>query len=243
MKKFLFSNKHSFWQAFVIAFVIFWTGIMLGILFENSRTSKLEKYYFNSETEIFDVQLIGKILFEPLEINCDTALTENINFAERIYEEAKTLEKYDSSNKITEDIVNLHKRYDLLRTMLWKNAIELQENCPGKTNVVVYLYQYIKPSINTQARQITLSKVTLDLKKKYGNKVILIPIAHDTGIKSLNLLKQEYNLDKFPIVIINQEHKFTELTTVIELEQYLNSQPTEKSIDKQNTIILNNNNK
>src|SRR3989344_7284983 len=98
----LSENKHAFWQALIIAFVIFWTGIMLGIIFESSRASKLEKFYLNSETEIFDIQLKSDLL-KLFKYDCDLALEENINFAERIYEEAKTLEKYDSSNKITED--------------------------------------------------------------------------------------------------------------------------------------------
>lgn len=237
----LFSNKHAFWQAFIIASIIFWTGIMLGVLFENSRTSKLEKFYFNSETEIFDVQLTGKILSEPESFNCNIALNENINFAERIYQEAKTLEKYDSSNKITEDIIGLHKRYDLLRTMLWQNTIELQKICPNKTNTLVYLYQYVEPSLNTQAKQITLSKVTIDLKRKYGNKIILIPIAYDTEIKALGLLKQKYNIANTPSIIINQEHLFTDLTTVEELEKFINLKTNILPINQGNTIILNNN--
>lgn len=215
------NSKHSFWQALVIALIIFWTGIMLGILFENNRTSKLENFYKSSETQIFDVQLTGNLLLNSPNQDCSIALLENIEFADKIYEEAKTLEKYDASNKITEDVVKLHSRYDLLRTMLWINAITLQEKCPNETNIVVYLYQYIEPSINTQAKQITVSKVTSDLKKKYGDKVLLIPIAYDTDVKSLSLLRSKYQLNEFPVVMINQKNKINDLTTVEELEKYL----------------------
>ncbi len=214
-------NKHTFWQAFIIAIIIFWTGIMLGILFENSRTSKLEGFYRSSETEIFDVQLTGNLLANTLNFDCTTALEENIKFAERTYQEARTLEKYDNSNKITEDIIEIHKKYDLLRTMLWINMIEFQEKCPSETNIVVYLYQYVEPSINTQAKQITMSKITLELKKKYGDKVILIPIAYDTDVKSLNILKSKYQINEFPVILINQKNKIIELLTVEELEKYL----------------------
>ena len=51
------SNKHVFWQAFVVAFVIFWTGILIGVWFEDSRYNDLEKFYFNSETDLFDISL------------------------------------------------------------------------------------------------------------------------------------------------------------------------------------------
>lgn len=216
----LLSNKHTFWQALIIAFVIFWTGIMLGIMFEGSRASKLEKFYLNSETELFDVQLKSELL-KLFNYDCDLALEENINFAERIYNEAKTLEKYDASNKITEDIINIHRRYDLLRTMLWKNLIELQSACPKKTNTIVYLYQYDQPSIETQAKQITMSKVLLDLKRKYGDEAILIPIAYDTDVKSLSLLIDKYDIENFPVVFINQKHEIADLSTAKDLEKYL----------------------
>ena len=190
-------------------------------MFENSRTSKLEDFYKSSESKIFDIQLAGNLLLNTPEFDCTIALDENIKFADRIYEEAKTLEKYDASNKITEDIIKLHGRYDLLRTMLWINTIEFQKKCPSETNILVYLYEYDKPSINTQAKQIAISKVTLDLKKKYGDKIILIPIAYDTGVGSLNLLRAKYQIDEFPIVIINQKQKITSLITMEEMEKYL----------------------
>lgn len=220
MEQIIKGNKHTFWQALIIALIIFFIGIILGIFFENYRTSRMERFYINSETEIFDIQL-GSDILNMFEFDCDFVLRETIGFADRVYEEAKTLEKYDASNKITEDIVNVHKRYDLLRTALWRDAIKLQEKCPQKTNVVVYLYEYMEPSINTQAKQITLSKVLLDLKKKYEDKVILIPIAYDSGSKSLELLKQKYELTESPVVFINQKHKITELSSMEELEAYI----------------------
>lgn len=213
-------NKHAFWQAFIVALIIFWTGIMLGIWFESSRTTKLDDIYTKSETDIFDIELESDIL-KMSYFDCDIAMQANINFAEQIYEEAKKLEKYDSSNKITEDVAELHRRYDLLRTMLWVNTIEFKKLCPDKTNSVVYLYQYTEPGIETQAKQITFSKVLLDLKKKYREKIILIPIASDAKIKSLDLLKHKYNITVNPVVIINEKYIISKLSSLEELEKYI----------------------
>lgn len=229
-------SKRVFWQALIMAFVIFWTGIMLGIFFEDSRANKLEIVFFNAETDIFDVQLQNEIL-ELLEFNCETAIQENINFADKIYFDARQLEKYDASTKITQDIIDLHKRYDLLRVMLWKNTIKLQEKCQEEINSVVYLYDYNEPSVNTKAKQGALSNSLLELKSKYQDIIILIPIADDTGVKSLDLLKQTYNLQKYkpPIVVINQKHIITNIQSVEELEQYIN----QNKIKNKSPIILN----
>ncbi|MBU0761044.1 MAG: hypothetical protein KJ600_04150 [Nanoarchaeota archaeon] len=236
MERKALGNKHVFWEAFVIAMVIFWTGIFLGILFETSRADKIEKLFFEAETDIFDIYLEGEIT-SLLGSNCELALSENIDFADRIYFEARKLGKYDAATRITTDIVRLHKRYDLLRVMLWKNMIQLQEQCPGSTNVIVYLYEYDNPSANKQAIQITFSKVLADLKKKHGDSVVLIPIAYDTNVKSLNLFKERYNLRTTPIVIINQKQIITELKSVEELEEIIfKEQNIEDSKEK---ILLN----
>jgi hypothetical protein len=214
------SERHSFWQALVVALVIFWSGILLGFLFESNRANNLEDFYFSAETDIFDVQLSRDILSQ-IEFNCDIVLRENIDFADRIFEEAKELEKYDAANKITDDVLDLHKRYDLLRVMLWNNAIFLQEECPGKTNVVVYLYEYKKPSVDQGSRQIAFNKVLSDTKEKHGDKVLLIPIAADTGVKSLELFKEKYDMWNTPVVLVNGENKFDDLFKMEELERVL----------------------
>jgi len=219
-KKRTFSNKHVFWLAFIAALVLFWTGIFLGVIFETSRAEKIEKLYFQAETDIFDIQLEGELL-SIFEQSCDIALQENIDYADRIFLEARKLGKYDAATRITTDIVRLHKRYDLLRTMLWKNMIQLQKECPSSTNIIVYLYQYDNPSTNKQAIQTTFSKVLSDLKEKHGDDVVLIPIASDTEVKSLNIFKQRYGLDSTPVILINQNQKVTELLTLEELEKII----------------------
>lgn len=199
-----------------MALLIFWTGIILGIFFEDSRADRLKNYYLDSETEIFDLNLHAKI--SSMNGNsCSEIMDQIVFFADKIYAESKKLEKYGASTKITLEVFRLHRRYDLLRTMLWSNLI--LNNCSKDFDVVVYLYQYDDPSIEIEAKQITFSKVLLDFKKKYGSQVILIPIAYDTGIKSLDLLRKTYDLDEVPVVIINQKHKMTNLFTVEEMEE------------------------
>ncbi|MAG28000.1 hypothetical protein CMI47_20940 [Candidatus Pacearchaeota archaeon] len=213
------SNKHVFWQAFVVAFVIFWTGILIGVWFEDSRYNDLEKFYFNSETDLFDISLEEEILSD-FGFECSVAKQGNINFADRIYWEAKSLEKYDSSNAITENVIDLHRRYDLLRVMLWKSSVELKEKCPEDVNVVVYLYDYVEPRIDVNARQTTMGRVLSEVKERNGDNVILIPIAVDTEVKSLDLMKRKFGLGQAPLVVVNQDTVLSDLFSVEEIEVY-----------------------
>ena len=214
-------NKHSFWQALVIALIIFWTGILVGVFFEHARVQKASNFYFDSETEIFDFELISDIVSES-NLSCSEINYKSIEFADKIYQGCMKLEKYDNSNKITGEIISLHRRYDLLRTMLWKEIIQNKKRCPDEINTIVYLYQYKDPTINLRATQSTISNYLTDIKKEYGDNVILIPIAADTDIGSLNILRDIYGLDSIPTVFVNEELKIDNLNNLNKIESSLN---------------------
>ena len=213
-------NKHVFWQAFVIASVIFWMGILIGIYFEKSRVENLDKFYSDSETNILDFGLASKIVYNS-NLSCDIINQKSVFFADQIYLQARELEKYDESNKITAELISLHRKYDFLRTMLWRDIIENKERCKGG-NIIVYLYQYDKPSLTTRAVQQTMSNSLIDLKKKYGEKIILVPFAADTNVESLNIMRTLYGLDKYPVIFVNEKHKFETIESLETIEKYLN---------------------
>jgi hypothetical protein len=206
----MFNNKHIFWIAFVVASVLFWFGILLGTFFEQSRVNDVKNLYFDSETDIFDFQLSSQII-NNLNMSCDMVAEKSVAFADRIYTEASKLEKYEDSNKITEGLVPIHKRYDLLRALLWEDLINARKKCGDRINVAVYFYEYVSPSLTTKATQGTMSNFLVDLKKKYGDNLILIPIAVDTGVDSVNSLRDFYNLKDVPSVFINEKIRLNNL--------------------------------
>jgi len=214
------NSRHVFWQALVIALIIFLGGILIGIFFENSRIEKLEGFYFGAETDISDFELSSEILYGG-NYNCALIQEHSVLLADKIYVEARLLEKYDDSNKITRDLIVLHRRYDLLRTILWKNIIENKEKCNSDLNTVVYLYNYDNPGLNVKAIQEAMSNFLIDLKGKYEDEIILIPIAVDTDLMSLSSLIERFNISQFPAVIINEEYMISNLDSMEDLEKYL----------------------
>ncbi len=213
-------NKHVFWQALLIALLVFWLGILIGIYFEKSRVEQLQDFYFNIETDIFDMELASDIVY-GFNMDCDQIDDRSLVFADNIYWQARKLEKYDNSNKITAELISLHRRYDLLRTLLWKKIIDHENSCEKKINTVIYLYQYDNPSLTTKATQGTMSSLLLDLKEEYGDKVVLIPIAVDTGVESLDVLGDYYGLDNYPVVFINEKYKFETIDSLVGVREVL----------------------
>lgn len=214
------SQKHVFWQALIGALIIFNLGIFLGYMLESSRVGKVSQLYAESELELFDVKIQDE-LYSSGNLDCELAVQENINFADKIYEAAKILDNFEKSSRLTDSIKIQHKKYDLLRTMFWLNSVKIKKQCNAFYHNVVYFYQYNEPSMKQKAEQAVFSRLLGELKNKYGNEIMLIPIAGDNKMISVDLLMKTYNLTALPVILIDEKTKITELASMEQVEKYL----------------------
>jgi len=218
------SQKNVFWEALLVTLFIFGIGVLLGVILENWRTSEISDLYQRSEVELLDIRLQNEI-YSKGEFNCEFAIQENLKFADQIYEEAKILEKYENARRLTKNLIIQHKKYDLLRAMLFMNSIEIRQNCNFSYHNVVYFYlaEYDNPRLDLKAKQQTFSKLLSELKQKQGENVLLIPIAANKDVSSINILLNQYNISRedLPLILIDEEIKITELQNVEGLEAYL----------------------
>lgn len=213
--------KNAFWEAFLLTAVVFILGLFIGITFESGRLEKMNDYYVQSEISLMDILVLSEL--NNLEnISCERLIDSNINLADRVYEEALLLEKYEESGKIADrKILLAHQKYDLLRTFLWVNVMKIKEECRDDFSYVVYLYEFQSEKLTQRATQDVWSKILFGLKQEKGNDIILIPISVDSGLVSLDSLINEFNISKFPAVIINGEDIVYELRSVEEIEELL----------------------
>ena len=145
------SKKHVFWQAFFLTMLFFALGMVLGVYLEQTRTDNANIVFYQSETSLYDSFALGKLLENP-SVLCEDLEMASVDFANQIYEEARELERFDKSNKLTESLKTIHRKYDLLRTLLWMNILETKEKCSG-INTVVYLYNYDEEDIDIRSQQ------------------------------------------------------------------------------------------
>ena len=214
------SKKHVFWQAFFLTLLFFFLGLILGIYLEQIRIDNTNIAFYQSESSLYDSFALVKLSENP-SVSCEDLKSASVDFADQIYEEAKSLEKFDKSNKLTNSLKVVHRKYDLLRTLLWMNIISFKENC-GEINTAVYLYEYDNKNLEIKSKQIVWSRILEDLKNEMGDNLILIPIAVDQNLVSLDYLIKTYGVTEFPAVILNEKNIFYEHETVKELEKYLN---------------------
>ena len=214
------SRKHVFWEALIIAIFILGIGIMFGISVEGERTQEISELYLKAEINLLDVEIQTQLLeFENL--NCEEIIKKNIEFADRVYYDALTLEQYEDVNSLTDSLASQHKRYDLLRTILWLNSIKIKEKCGEDSfHTVVYLYEYKTQDLEQEGKQIVFSNFLSDLKDEEKEAIILIPIARNLNISSLELLTKHYGINETSI-IVDEDLIIYELADLNNIKEYI----------------------
>ena len=212
-------NKHVFWEALIIAIFIFAVGILLGYLMELNRTSKIISLYQNSELNLLDID-IQEELINLEDIGCKELFSETVDFANRVYDEAKILDRYEGSTRLSDGIVLQHKKYDLLRAKLWVEAMQLKKKCNLNFTTIVYIYEYKPEEIRIKTLQGVFSKKLGEIKQEQVDRVILIPLAGNLNLNSINILKESYNINSLPTILIDNKIKIESLEELSKLETY-----------------------
>ena len=213
-------SKNAFWEAFFLAALVFIFGLFMGVAYENSKLDTINEYYALSEISLMDGFAMSN--FIDLDFNnCQELVDFNLEFADRIYYEALSLNKYEDAGKITDSLKLAHKKYDVLRTFLWINNMKVLDKCEGNLSTVVYLYEYEEKDLNKKAINNVWSKILGDLKEKKGGDILLISLAVDSDLASLNAVLKQFEISQYPAVVINNEYVIEELLSIEEFEEYL----------------------
>ncbi len=213
------SRKHVFWEALVITIVIFLAGLFLGMLVETSNSSKISNLYLASEISLSDAAATSRLI-ENKDLDCEAIKESNIKVANRIYEEAKLLELYEDSGKLTDSMKLLHKKYDLLRALLWTSNQKSLSKCENY-NLIVYLYEYGTEDTNKKAVQNVWSKILLDVRAQTQD-ILLLPMAGNQNLTTVEYLVEEYGVDQLPAIVINNDKVLYKLESADSLMQLLN---------------------
>ena len=214
------SKKHVFWEALMMTIVVFLGGLFLGMMIESNNSNKVSQLYLESDISLTDASALSS-LSSTSEYDCETIKNNNIDFANRVYEEAVILEDYQNAGRLmTETMEILHRKYDLLRTLIWSSNKESLERC-SNYNILVYLYEAENEDLQTQAKQNVWSKILYEVKKENKDNVLLIPIAVDQNLTSLDLIVSEYKIDTYPAIIINNNNVLTEIDNAKQIESLL----------------------
>jgi hypothetical protein len=211
-------DKHVFWQALIFTVIIFIIGLIFGYFLESYRADRIELDVMGSEINMLDEQIRGTIASSS-NVSCDLAIKSTFAFADKVYGEALKLEKYDAASKLDKDALSIiHKRYDLLRMMLWQESIKVRKRCGG-FHIIVYFFKYDSENVELRAEQSFYSRLLTDIKNKHPAEVLLVPIAANMDIASVDLAKASYGISKLPAILVDEREVVSSIITLDELEK------------------------
>lgn len=214
------NQKRTFLYALIVTLVLFNLGIFFGYMLETSRSNTINALYTDSERELLD-QITQKDALSILNLDCNALVSENIKFGDRIFNEALQIQKYEDANRITTEIITQHKNFDLLRAIFWINSIEIKQQCNSNYHNIVYFYKYNNPSVEQESKQKFFSNLLVELKQQEGDNVMLIPLAADNNITSIDLFTEKYNITQLPTILIDEKTKVTDVNNIEDIEKYL----------------------
>ena len=211
-------QKDVFWKAGIFTLIVFISGVLLGYFLESSRIDDIRDEYRGVERQWADVKIQSSFYRLVWSEFCSESINENLAFADRVYEEGLKLEKYEESNKLSKEILYEKEKYVLLKLEFWLNSVYLKEKCSSDYTNLIYFYAQ-NPSLRQKAEQETQSLILKDLKDKYGSKLMLIPLPIDLDIATINILKENYEVDDVPAILINEKVKLTGVYSIEQIEE------------------------
>ncbi len=212
-----------FLESAIIALLILIIGFSFGLYVESNRNEKIVDSYKDYEVEALDLKLQNYYYQIMDSTSCERAVEQNFEFADDIYLRGLELEKFEESNQITDELLREKKRYSLLKTELWLNTLLLKKKCDVDFDTIAYIYAGKPESSAIVSQQKIVSNVLRTIKEKKGNDLILLPIAGDLDLKSVDLQKRVYGVTSLPSLIINERIVLEGFYTAEQIESYLNN--------------------
>ncbi len=202
-----------FWKALVLTVVVFLLGVLLGFALERNRIGDIEKEFQKIDLQWNDAKL-QTLYYQNIEPKfCDSAISENLGFGDKVYKEGLKIEDYDRASFLTSDLELEKKKYALLKVEFWLNSIVLKEKCNADYVNLVYFFAN-DPDFSVETEQDTQAEILKDLKEKYGKTLMLIPLPIDLDISMINIMRETYDIKKTPTLLINEKIKLEGLQDI-----------------------------
>lgn len=207
-------RKDKYAVALVITIMVFTLGFLLGNFFDNYKRSYVQEVAKQQELEFTSLQLqyiylenikgVEKcpVLYQTLENNIGT-LAPTLN---------QMLDYEKSKNVNSTNYLFLKRQYLLSNLKYWLLSEEFKKTCSGDSVTVLYFFSN-DCKICLESQGVILS----NLKQAFEDKLLVFAIDSDfTEEPMVALLKNKYNVTKYPTLIIN-DHKVDQFLTRNEL--------------------------
>jgi len=215
----------------VITIFVFLAGVWFGMTMQETRVNEIKQEYLQMQISWNDIQLQSDIIMSNSLKNediCQNVVEKNLKFGDQIYEKGKKIETYEKRNEFSEDLETQKREHNLLKLQFWVNLINIKKSCNSNYINVVYFYEDDGGKI-TKIKQDKISEILFELKQEYGQEMMLIPIAKDLDLSSVDTVIAKYKIETFPSVLINENILITDVPDKKSLKKII-----DEELEKQN---------
>lgn len=189
-------------SALAISGLLFSAGFYTGYSINREKMSSIEGEIrnINRDVENFQLQfLLFDVLGEKSACPLLKATLSDIN--RRSYEIGSELESMETDSGVLnyEEYITLKKEYSRTLVGYWLLANKFEEACETDINTVLYFFSKECNRCEDQGFVLTY------LKRKYGQKLLVFALDADLGEPSIETLKDYYEIDVYPSLVVNEE--------------------------------------
>ncbi len=181
---------------------IFVTGIIFGLWLGTERVGELDRTMIELEESIKSAEL--QLMFFDImgeEISCNYLEQQRWEISSETDALGREVERYENSMKLDEDsFFELKERYTLSMLRSWLNVENIKGKCDADFVTVLYFYSN-KYCDTCEEQGIILSFY----KEKLEGNLLIYSIDSDLDLQIVNMLKDVYEVEEYPVLVINRE--------------------------------------
>lgn len=198
-------TKRIFWVALMITLIIFLSVLLVANILGLNREQVVDERLNQLSADYKDINtlfLLSEVYGD--EFYCIGLQTQLKDLDKSLWDTGAKIENYqEASSTFVKD-----PYYTKLKTLFNQNLVyylSLFKNyyakCGHDGNVILYFYKNSRDCINCDSQSFVLT----DIKEDMHDEVLIFSFDTDLGLKSIDALRQFYEIDNYPCLIINEQ--------------------------------------
>ncbi len=197
-------SRRRYIIAITLTVLVFFSGLMLGLVIENRRVSYIENLYQKQQVEFSSTQLQYLYLtsLNKKEGCSGSYRTFDLNLRQLDDSRIK-LENYVKDNKInTENFESLKRQYAVEQLKYWLFAQQVKDVCNEEMVRVLYFYSTNKDCPKCADEEAILTY----LKNRFDEKLLIFALDSQMAEEPMiTILKKQYGVNTYPTIIVENK--------------------------------------
>jgi hypothetical protein len=213
------ANRQDHIIVFILSTLLFITGIFSGLLLSRGRMNNVEEKVTVFEQNMNSLEM-GLLINDALKnetLSCNF-LQQKINETQvQLRELGERATDYEEAANIRDDEYNnLKSQYNLARAKYWLMLEQLKNQCDNNYTTILFFYR-----TNTSCPDCRDQGVILDHLQLIKPDLYVVPLDSDENLLIINTIKEAFNVNKAPSMIINATTMINGLLSEDELIELL----------------------